>query len=399
MRPILLVAFALCVTAVEKNMLLRVHLDPESDTSLESEPVEDVVSRDRAIIFVSQKSGAQLGRKLMKEYRENIFGFGLQKLRPYDIMDETERNIGLEDACQFLKKDANSNLIVAAAGGDGTVSWVVSLFEKYGKNECENQFFPTGNSGKLKTLNERIFIRHIGFGTGNDFAKSSGYTNEFDLVGGYKKKESTWLGTLKNMNVRREGDSVQHTMWKTTITAEEILSVSSKGTKQIGKEEQVDYTILYVSGPYSGLLPCKVEQHRTASAFRNKMLYALQGNKAFFTKAPHLKDYITLDVDNQHLEKPEGKEFLLLVGETFAGGKHPSTTKEFGDSQLEVLTASGMQDLTLLNVGKKLTHFANGRKTLQMTFDSEKWKGFSKKLGDDKKKTCTLCKMMENVGY
>eukprot|EP00397_Hematodinium_sp_SG-2012_P046028 GEMP01051872.1.p1 GENE.GEMP01051872.1~~GEMP01051872.1.p1 ORF type:complete len:225 (+),score=4.75 GEMP01051872.1:831-1505(+) len=193
------------------------------------------------------------------------------------------------------------------------------------------------------------------------------------------------------MNVRVQDNFVQHTMWKTTITADEILSVSSKGTKQIGREEQVVYTILYVSGPYSGLLPCKVEQHRTASAFRNKILYASQGNKASFTKAPHLKDYITLDVDNQRLEKPEGKEFLLLVGETFAGGKHPSTTKKFGDSKLEVLTASGMQDLTLLNVGKKFTHFANARETLQMTFDSAVWEGFSKKLGNKiKKKVYTL---------
>eukprot|EP00397_Hematodinium_sp_SG-2012_P041027 GEMP01045094.1.p1 GENE.GEMP01045094.1~~GEMP01045094.1.p1 ORF type:complete len:389 (+),score=16.48 GEMP01045094.1:334-1500(+) len=388
MRPILLVAFALCVTAVEK-MKLR-----GSKASLDKQ-----ATHDRAIIFVNQKSGAQLGTKLMKEYLADKRSFNKENLYAYSITDKKDRNKGLIAVCEFLQDNSDSNLIVAAAGGDGTVSWVVSLFANYEKGDCRDLFFTSDNSDKVNTLNGRIFIRHIGFGTGNDFAKSSGYTNEFDLFGGYKKKKSTWLDTLKNMNVRVQDNFVQHTMWKTTITADVILSVSSEGTKQIGREEQVVYTILYVSGPYSGLLPCKVEQHRTASAFRNKMLYALQGNKAFFTKAPHLKDYITLDVDNQHLEKPEGKEFLLLVGETFAGGKHPSTTKEFGDSQLEVLTASGMQDLTLLNVGKKLTHFANGRKTLQMTFDSEKWKGFSKKLGDDKKKTCTLCKMMENVGY
>eukprot|EP00397_Hematodinium_sp_SG-2012_P064989 GEMP01093246.1.p1 GENE.GEMP01093246.1~~GEMP01093246.1.p1 ORF type:complete len:248 (+),score=13.97 GEMP01093246.1:49-744(+) len=202
------------------------------------------------------------------------------------------------------------------------------------------------------------------------------------------------------MNVRREFDSAQHTMWETTITAAEISSVSGRGKKKIiGKNRVTEYTLLYLSGPFTGLLPCKVEEHRAqggglvSAADKNRLSYAKYGIKALRKKSPPLKKYIEAWTFNDKLKltlPPKSREFLLLVGRTFGGGKTPSATKTFGDSEIEMLTATGLVDLAQM----KFSHVENTKDEFHMKFYPTIWEknatGFASKLEGKAKQVYTI---------
>ena len=79
-------------------------------------------------------------------------------LKVYNIFDgSTGQKEGMLEVKKYLEDNSDAEAIVIAAGGDGTVMWIIS------------ELLATG------CCIERICVGVIPFGTGNDFSRSIGW--------------------------------------------------------------------------------------------------------------------------------------------------------------------------------------------------------------------------------
>eukprot|EP01121_Diplochlamys_sp_Union-15-3_P022429 TRINITY_DN9549_c0_g1_i1.p1 TRINITY_DN9549_c0_g1~~TRINITY_DN9549_c0_g1_i1.p1 ORF type:complete len:440 (+),score=98.55 TRINITY_DN9549_c0_g1_i1:59-1378(+) len=156
------------------------------------------------IAFVNGRSGGQLGQKVLKRFQKL-----LGEDRVYDLM---EKPIGPEKGLQ--KWLHHKNLKVIAAGGDGTVGWILSVFDKMG--------FPKGDYPAVAILP---------LGTGNDMSRILRWG------GGYSGGD---LGAFIN-RIKDESVPIKLDRWKlkcVPLTPEEIEQMDKEYYEATGKKKK-----------------------------------------------------------------------------------------------------------------------------------------------------------------
>eukprot|EP01120_Amphizonella_sp_Union-15-10_P010892 TRINITY_DN4520_c0_g1_i1.p1 TRINITY_DN4520_c0_g1~~TRINITY_DN4520_c0_g1_i1.p1 ORF type:complete len:471 (-),score=108.54 TRINITY_DN4520_c0_g1_i1:67-1314(-) len=134
----------------------------EEDTHKHDEPIAPTgvdPNEEVLIAFVNGKSGGGLGQKVIKKLKEII-----PPDRVYDLMDKP---IGPEKGLRVWRN--HKNLKVIAAGGDGTVGWILSVFDKMG---WEQNNYPPVAVLPLGTGNDMSRILRWGGGSDGEHLKS-----------------------------------------------------------------------------------------------------------------------------------------------------------------------------------------------------------------------------------
>ncbi|PFH37968.1 diacylglycerol kinase catalytic domain-containing protein [Besnoitia besnoiti] len=164
-----------------------------------------------------------------------------------------------------MPKKTSALVRVIAVGGDGTVMWV--------NQEALNAQVPL----------EWMAIGTVGFGTGNDFAQSYGWT------GRHLTKADIYKGdTLKTLVTEWQKASVTlHDMWKVNITTAEggYFERIDRKTRQMVKV--LDETTgeparhfesllnLYLGFGFESMVGLEFDRLRSTSRFRNRIMYGV----------------------------------------------------------------------------------------------------------------------------
>ncbi|OHT05178.1 hypothetical protein TRFO_27194 [Tritrichomonas foetus] len=291
----------------------------EEEENLEIAVDEPIPPTEKPLIlFVNPKSGGGLGQKLVSKIQssKNI----------YIVLLPEEQNSWPEKYQSIINAP---NLRVCAAGGDGTVNWVITLLKKY----YTGQFIPP--------------LAVIPFGTGNDMSRSL-----------------KWGKGMKQSSINRIGRKIEK-----MLTSDQIENIDVWNLEiEIEGSEPKNYQMLnYFSIGVDAAIALNYEELRQKqkpkSQFESLCLYVPAGSKVL-GKESKIKDYMHIslfgendeDVSNIHEidVQPNERTFVLQSTLTMYGGKIDWTGKQkpsMSDGKLEVKFYKGVTQLTMCQMG------------------------------------------------
>ena len=219
-------------------------------------------------VYCNPSSGGNKARELLHlpiqktnfAYEDQNLNYNIQ-VRIYDLKTKESREEGFKELFEFKKTGAKIRAV--AAGGDGTVKWVISELVKI---ECID-----------------IAIGVIPFGTGNDLARVLGWgsTAPDPLIGGAD------MHALKDIiSALASGEEVTFDVWQVTTKVNEETGRIEIVHKEEGiierpdqKKALVEHMINYCSFGQDARAVFGFERHRRQSQFLNKVQFALEGGK------------------------------------------------------------------------------------------------------------------------
>jgi diacylglycerol kinase family enzyme len=328
-------------------------------------------------IYCNPTSGGNKARKLLElPGGVNAFDYEVSDLecrvhvKVFDLKTASSREEGFQ-ALKAMRESGEKSVRAVAAGGDGTVKWVISELERIGHVD--------------------IPIGVIPFGTGNDMARILGWgaTAPSPLIGGED------MGALKGLITDLVmGELLSLDVWRVETRCDEEkrhFDVAIKGeiVERADKAKVVvDHMINYCSFGQDARAVFGFERHRRTTQFMNKVQFALEGGKlTTFLPARQLKN-IVLTVDDEDASAAvQSKQGLIFqnipsyaAGSDFWGAQVPWTPGDafspqlVGDVLLEVHALDKLIDIGLskatLGARAATDRLAQGR-SFKLTFDPE----------------------------
>jgi diacylglycerol kinase family enzyme len=326
-------------------------------------------------IFCNPTSGGNKAAKLLDlPIKKTSFAFEDKDLslnmqvRIYNLKNDETRLEGFDVLKTF--KDSKSTIRAVAAGGDGTVKWVISELERIG---CVLE----------------IPIGVIPFGTGNDMARILGWgaTAPSPLIGGDDMRAFKQI--IKDLVM---GEPLSLDVWKveTKVDPEKgRFEVAVKGEIVERKDKAkvvVDHMINYCSFGQDARAVFGFERHRKTSQFRNKVQFALEGAKLTFQRGRKLAG-ASLTLDGQDITDIHQQHGVIFQNiPSYAGGSdfwdaaeiwspgEPKAPQLVGDGLLEAHGLGKVIDIGLhkatLGIRDATTKISHASKIF-MKFDKE----------------------------
>jgi len=290
-------------------------------------------------VFCNPTSGGNKAAKLLDlPNKKNSFAFEDKELkvniqvRVFNLKADESRSEGFET----LKAFKPSNAVRAvAAGGDGTVKWVISELEKV---NCVD-----------------VPIGVIPFGTGNDMARILGWgaTAPSPLIGG--DDMAALKGIIRDICM---GEPLSLDVWRveTRVDPEKgRFDVAVRGEIVERKDKAkvvIENMINYCSFGQDARAVFGFERRRRSTQFLNKVQYALEGGKLSVQPSRKLRDTeLTLDESTvSSLSKNEGVIFQNIP--SYAAGSDfwdASDKWTPGDSKTPQMIGDGLLEVHGLN--------------------------------------------------
>jgi len=304
----------------------------------------------QVFIFVNGKSGGNAAQKLL-EIGTPSFEFedkdGLPcKTHLVDIMNAADRASSIE----VLKSEViagHGDIRVIAAGGDGTVKWVLSLL-----------------SGELTGLPVGV----IPFGTGNDFSRAVGFgaSAPRPLLGkklsALKKRCRSFLeASVRPLDVWQVSVHIGAGSIK-EVKGGKIVE-TNKGSLVL-EEDMVNYFSLGADAQVA----FEFEQKRTKSQLGNKLVYVQRGGNQIFNRPKRLRKMVKNLMNENAEEIPFNKRDRVLafinIPSYSAGANVWSPSKSngkfreqvVGDGILEACTIRSVTNVGLIHVAPQLKY-------------------------------------------
>lgn len=294
------------------------------------------------LIFINPASGANLAGRFM-EAISDVEGITFVKL-------PDEQNTFAEKHSELLH---NHDMRVIAAGGDGTVNWVISLLSKVFPLESEEWKPP---------------IAVCPFGTGNDMARSLG-----------------WGGGMSDRDLRHAKKYIEKVRSSEHFENGDIWKV--KMTRTDSGEVQEKQMLNYFSIGVDADMATKFEtcRHCCKCCFcchcMSKALYVPMGFAALCGNYD-LRRYLevkTWNTDDQGVEVTKTLDFRCCE-KTFTVQNIPSiyggrdlwrvnTPRSVHDKKLEIVTQGGSAKLGLTHLGIYLGHAQGQATKIEATAD------------------------------
>nr|XP_022904249.1 eye-specific diacylglycerol kinase isoform X2 [Onthophagus taurus] len=300
------------------------------------------------IVFINPKSGGNQGVKLLQKFQ--------WLLNPRQVFDLTQG--GPKAGVELFKKVPN--LRILACGGDGTVGWILSVFDQIGIS-------PPPAVGVLP------------LGTGNDLARALGWG------GGYTDEPISKI--LSNISA---SETVSLDRWSLEVQKNPNCDANEGGKENLPLNVVNNYYSLGVDAHIALEFHEAREAHpeKFNSRLRNKMFYGQMGGKDLLKrKWKGLAEFVTLECDGKDLT-PKLKELkvhaiVFLNIPSYGGGTHPwnrsmgASEPSTEDGLIEVVGLTTYQ-LPLLQAGGHGTCITQCRtakiitsKTIPMQVDGE----------------------------
>eukprot|EP00189_Rhodosorus_marinus_P009216 CAMPEP_0184751866 /NCGR_PEP_ID=MMETSP0315-20130426/43276_1 /TAXON_ID=101924 /ORGANISM="Rhodosorus marinus, Strain UTEX LB 2760" /LENGTH=439 /DNA_ID=CAMNT_0027231165 /DNA_START=480 /DNA_END=1799 /DNA_ORIENTATION=- len=265
----------------------------DGDKTVQTESAPDTSGKAKAsksvpiVVFVNKKSGGQKGERILDEFLK-----ALPKEQVYNLTEG-----GLDPGIEFcyLQETVIVNghpekARIIAAGGDGTVGWVVSGIDKH------------RNPDKSLTP-----VAHLPLGTGNDMARSTGWGGGYD--GGEAKQVLSQVRRAKPMRLDR---------WKLHIQGK-------NGTVEGEKDELMFYNYFSVGADAHAAYIFHHMREQQPEKFtgrtRNKYYYVKASIRAFFAGDHPLNKTTKITVDDESVRF--GNSVKTIVGlniQSYMGG-------------------------------------------------------------------------------
>ncbi|GBG30125.1 Diacylglycerol kinase [Hondaea fermentalgiana] len=315
------------------------------------EPVAAKALAGQVFVMVNGSSGGNAARALL-ELGQDTLDFEDNQGRPcrawfFDFKDADSHKRGMERVTAESTA-RRKNLRVVAAGGDGTVKWVLSELIRCGL--------------------EHLPIGVIPFGTGNDFSRAMGFgaSAPVPLVGAHM------LALKKLMIATLEAQEASLDVWKVRIAKGpngKFFEVRNGAITEAYESEDVieEEMINYFSLGADAQIVFEFEQQRTASQLGNKLVYVERGTHQLMKRPARLRQMI------EKLESEEGDSILfrksdrilafLNIPSYSAGANVWSPSKRtgrfgpqyVGDGRLEACTIHGTANVAMhIGTGSKL---------------------------------------------
>ena len=272
------------------------------------------------LLFVNPASGGGLGLELMNRLRDCSMVHVVQLPAEQDTWFEKYEHVV-----------NNPNVRCCAAGGDGTVNWVVQLLRKF----YTGVFQPP--------------LAVIPFGTGNDMSRSLGWGS------GMTRATLSSVGrTIENIAASRH--VVDSDMWEVTI--------ERKDTGDVNVYPMINYVSFGVDAAVTKDYETirRTCQPLVCCPCMSKTLFVPAGVFHIFGKRP-LNDYVTIELEGvnawssePHVMKPAAgdKTLVFMSTPTIYGGRalwRGEQPCSMSDGKLEVVLEGGLGELILSNVG------------------------------------------------
>jgi len=221
-------------------------------------------------VYCNPTSGGNQARKLLElPNQQSSFMFDDAEscssilVKIYDLKTDASRLEGFDELKKV--KDTGSAVRAVAAGGDGTVKWVISELVR------------------IKAIDVSIGV--IPFGTGNDMARILGWgaSAPNPLIGGDDMQALKKI--IRDLVI---GQPIDLDVWKVETKVDEgtgRFDVAVKGEIVERKDKAkvvVDHMINYCSFGQDARAVFGFERHRRTSQFMNKMQFAIEGAKLTF---------------------------------------------------------------------------------------------------------------------
>jgi len=282
------------------------------------------------LVFVNSRSGPQQGNLLITQFR--------RLLNPIQVWDLS--NGGPEKVLQSFSVLSRFQILVC--GGDGTVSWIISVLEKM-------------------TLKRWPPIGILPLGTGNDLARIHGWG------GGYNNESLVYI-------LRQICDAYisMLDLWELNIT-----STSKKGHQR----KEVKSFINYLGVGVDAQAALQVHNLRESSPklffsrFFNKAWYAMAGGEeAIKSSCSNLPQQITLVADGVEIPLPPDSQGIIFLNiDSYSGGvplwskglKPQKKRRRYSDGDFSFANGNGIarnesiEDLTELETSTELTACAS----------------------------------------
>jgi len=282
------------------------------------------------LVFVNSRSGPQQGNLLITQFR--------RLLNPIQVWDLS--NGGPEKVLQSFSVLSRFQILVC--GGDGTVSWIISVLEKM-------------------TLKRWPPIGILPLGTGNDLARIHGWG------GGYNNESLVYI--LRQIC---EAYISMLDLWELNIT-----STSKKGHQR----KEVKSFINYLGVGVDAQAALQVHNLRESSPklffsrFFNKAWYAMAGGEeAIKSSCSNLPQQITLVADGVEIPLPPDSQGIIFLNiDSYSGGvplwskglKPQKKRRRYSDGDFSFANGNGIarnesiEDLTELETSTELTACAS----------------------------------------
>lgn len=326
-------------------------------------------------IFVNPKSGGNAAAAIINIPTTHLTISDEGINATVAIFDIRDGNHGEKPGFQELKQKLDSEsslsevnpLRVIVAGGDGTVMWAISEAEAHG------------------TDMKRVCFGVIPYGTGNDFARFSGWGGSNPSKAIMKKEMKRFKVMLKRYI---EAEVIDFDIWRVEMKVKEdggaIKKIQNGGKENITngdqentlKKSMTKLMCNYFSVGIESRIGLGFDKKRTTSTIGNKIRYGIEGIKKLFTKTPRIGDVMdsctggdksvifSTDPSSPELLRGNPISLIFLNINSFAGGcdlwkvssrrglvngdkKASFDPQSAGDQKLEVLTYKRLMGLSL----------------------------------------------------
>ncbi|KAH0787941.1 Diacylglycerol kinase 1 [Histomonas meleagridis] len=276
------------------------------------------------LIFVNSVSGGGIAAGVIP-YVENDVFIKVVKL-------PSEASTFRETHAELLR---NPSLRIVAAGGDGTVNWVISLLKPiFSLDETPNQYRPP--------------LAVIPFGTGNDMSRSLG-----------------WGGGMMNADLHRVPEIIRKMRNSTHVENIDIwqLTLTDTSSQEVVTKQMLNYFSIGVDAEVAlDFEHCRTGCCKCCFCCQCMSLccYIPVGASNLFCKR-NIRDYCKVMIKEN--DESEPREMLLRRGEKtvvvqaipniYAGRDLWRNTSDRGmcDHKFEVIAQGGVMKLGLLQIG------------------------------------------------
>jgi len=215
-------------------------------------------------LFVNTKSGGQRGAKFMRvptpfevQVGEHV-GVSLQ------IFDMLEGAPGQKPGFKLLKEATSRSVVrMIVAGGDGTILWAIEEAEKHGID-----------------TRQQVLLAVVPLGTGNDFARFSGWGGHAPNMRAVTK--GSCLGLVELVRAWAAAKPHAHDIWKVSVEVEDgsrgsIMQTGKERKKEaIPEKKLVKLMHSYFSAGNDARAGMGQEKARTSTRWGNMLNYGFQ---------------------------------------------------------------------------------------------------------------------------
>eukprot|EP01100_Stratorugosa_tubuloviscum_P000153 TRINITY_DN1031_c2_g3_i1.p1 TRINITY_DN1031_c2_g3~~TRINITY_DN1031_c2_g3_i1.p1 ORF type:complete len:503 (-),score=266.20 TRINITY_DN1031_c2_g3_i1:160-1668(-) len=369
------------------------------------ETIKNLYLVPNVVVFINSKSGGARG---ILEYLTSILNLAITSENIFDLAILAQDITPLYTLIERSKFSTSETRIVIA-GGDGTLTWVLSLLEgtKWEKAPIAPMPIGTGNelarslgwgagfdvnNFKINSNNNNPNlnpINNITLNNNNNNQQNNNNNNNYQ-----QQQHSTNLSILSFLTQASHGPQIPLDRWRISI-------LSSTGDVMITKSMLCFFSIGYLDSDIALKFHELREKMPTLTSNRaiNKLLYTGFGVQSFFTPTQKISSIIDFEVDNNPIALPEQIATLQIFnihsssdGVDFFGIKHASSNDDLlhdyfqpsmSDGMLEAVGTDGVVHLLTTKAtfghsrriaqGRKFKiHFKNTT-TIPIQIDGEPW--------------------------